>query len=176
MADVLFGDYNPAGRLPVTFYKSVKQLPAFTDYSMKGRTYRYFTGKPLYPFGFGLSYTTFEYSDIRVDKDSAGPDDTLRISVNVKNAGGRDGDEVAQLYVKSLTSEPDKPIKSLKGFERVNVPWGESRTVTILLPVQALRDFSVRRNEYVVRPGNYELEVGSSSADVHLRKIIKITG
>ncbi len=174
VADVLFGDYNPAGRLPVTFYKSVKQLPPFTDYSMRGRTYRYFTGRPLYPFGYGLSYTSFGYSDLLVNKDIAGPTDTLRVSVNIGNTGGRDGDEVAQLYVKSLTSEPDKPLKSLKGFERVDIPRGESRTVTFVLPVSSLQDYSVRRNGYVVRPGKYELEVGSSSADIHLRRIVKI--
>ncbi len=175
VADVLFGDYDPAGRLPVTFYKSVKQLPPFTDYSMEGRTYRYFTGKPLYPFGYGLSYTTFTYSGMHVNKDIVGQGDTIRVSVNVRNTGERDGDEVAQLYARSLTSEPDKPIKSLEGFKRVSVPHGESRTVTFVLPVRSLKDYSVRKNEYVVRPGKYELEVGSSSAEIHIRKLVEIT-
>ena len=110
LADVIFGDYNPGGRLPVTFYKSVNDLPAFDDYNMKNRTYRYFTGEPLFPFGFGLSYTTFEYSKLKVEKNlKAG--DTVMVSVIVKNTGKMAGDEVVQLYVSNLTSLYPAPIR-----------------------------------------------------------------
>ncbi len=174
VADVLYGDYNPAGRLPVTFYKSVKDLPPFTDYNMKGRTYRYFEGTPLYPFGFGLSYTSFEYSDLKSSSDVAKPGDTLVVSVRVKNAGERDGDEVVQLYVKDLTSQVPQPIKSLRGFERVFIPKGETKTVKILLPVRSLRYFSDKEKGYVVEPGRYELQVGASSGDIRVKRTITV--
>ncbi len=174
VADVIFGKYNPAGRLPVTFYKSVKQLPPFTDYSMKGRTYRYFKGTPLYPFGYGLSYTTFKYSDLKVSKSVAKPGDKVTISVNVRNTGKMNGDEVVQLYVRDLTTRKNQPIKSLKGFDRVSIKKGETRTVRITLPVESLKDYSVKENGMVVHPGKYELEICSSSRDVRLRKTITI--
>jgi beta-glucosidase len=137
IADVLFGDYNPAGRLPVTFYKSVDQLPAFTDYSMKNRTYRYFTGQPLYPFGYGLSYTSFGYSNPTIT-----PGKEVKVSVEVENTGARDGDEVVQLY---LTA----PFKALAGFRRITLKPKERRTVAFtLLPAQ-LRG-----------AGSYEISVG----------------
>src|SRR5262249_10924153 len=118
VADVLFGDVNPSGRLPVTFYRSVEQLPPFADYDMKGRTYRYFEGDPLYAFGYGLSYTRFEYSDLKLDKASLGPRDPLEVSLAVKNAGSRPGAEVVQLYTRALASDVPMPIRSLRGFER----------------------------------------------------------
>ena len=111
VADVLFGDYDPAGRLPVTFYKSARDLPPFEDYNMvpdslgQGRTYRYFTDVPLYPFGFGLSYTKFNYSNLKVSSGPVKANDTIKVTVNVRNVGERDGDEVVQLYVKDLMSK-----------------------------------------------------------------------
>ncbi len=174
VADVLFGDYNPAGRLPVTFYESAKDIPPFTDYSMQGRTYRYFKGTPLYPFGFGLSYTTFDYSDLNVSKDVAKPGDTLTVSVKVKNTGERDGDEVVQLYVKDLTSKEPQPIKSLKGFDRVSIKKGEVKTVEISLPVRSLKYYDDAKMGYVVEPGKYELQVGSSSSDIRLKRTITV--
>lgn len=180
VADVLFGDYNPAGRLPITFYKSIKDVPPFEDYRMsagsygEGRTYRYFKGRPLYPFGFGLSYSKFEYSGLKVSKEKAKVGDTLTVSFNISNTGERDGDEVAQLYVRDLTSKEPQPIKSLEGFKRVSVNRGEPRHVEILLPVESLRYFDVSRNDYVVEPGKYELQVGSSSADIRLREVVTI--
>jgi beta-glucosidase len=182
VADVLFGDYNPAGRLPVTFYKSVKDLPPFDDYNMspdslgKGRTYRYFSGVPLYPFGFGLSYTKFEYSNLKVDRESAGPYDTIHVTAAIKNVGKRDGDEVVQLYVKNLTSKEPQPIKSLKGFKRISIKSGEAQTVDILLPVNSLKYFNEKKNDYIIEPGKYELQLGSSSSDIRLKKVITITG
>ncbi len=174
VADVLFGDYNPAGRLPVTFYKSVKDLPPFTDYNMSGRTYRYFKGTPLYPFGFGLSYTNFKYSDLNVSKEVAKPGDTVMVSVDVKNTGERDGDEVVQLYVKDLTSKAPQPIRSLKGFDRIAIRKGEVKTVRIPLPIRSLKYFDKKRNEYVVEPGNYEIQIGSSSEDIRLRETLEV--
>ncbi len=174
VADVLFGDYNPAGRLPVTFYKSAKDIPPFTDYNMAGRTYRYFKGTPLYPFGFGLSYTTFGYSHLKVSKDVAKPGDTLTVSVNVKNTGERNGDEVVQLYVRDLTSREPQPIRSLKGFDRVSIRKGETKTVRIALPVRSLKYFSDKKNEYVVEPGKYELQIGSSSSNIRVKRTITV--
>ena len=133
IADVLFGDYNPAGRLPVTFYASDKDLPDFNDYSMSNRTYRYFKGQPLYPFGYGLSYTTFSYDALKMPATlNAGNGAT--ISVRVTNTGAMDGEEVVQLYVSPSTAGKGKdPIRELKGFQRVFLKKGESRTITFTL-------------------------------------------
>jgi beta-glucosidase len=124
LADVLFGDYNPAGRLPVTFYKSEDQLPPFDDYSMKGRTYRYFEGEPLYPFGYGLSYTTFTYRNLRAP-DAARAGSPVQVTVEVENSGKRDGEEVVQLYVKH-----PGVVRELQGFERVPLRAREKKTVS----------------------------------------------
>jgi len=128
IAEILAGVSNPAGRLPVTFYKSVDQLPPFTDYAMKGRTYRYFKDEPLYPFGFGLSYSTFEYSGLSARRTRNG----ATIQVTVKNASARDGDEVVQLYVGGGAGE-EAPIRSLRGFQRIHLRAGESRQVSFTL-------------------------------------------
>jgi beta-glucosidase len=128
VAETLAGVSNPAGRLPVTFYRSVDQLPPFTDYAMKGRTYRYFEGEPLFPFGFGLSYSTFAYSGL-VAKRTAG---SAEVRATVRNASSRDGDEVVQLYLEG-GSDPEAPIRSLRGFQRVHLRAGESREVTFTL-------------------------------------------
>ncbi|MCL4540456.1 MAG: glycoside hydrolase family 3 C-terminal domain-containing protein [Bacteroidetes bacterium] len=174
VANVLFGNYNPAGRLPVTFYKSVKQLPPFADYSMQGRTYRYFYGTPLYPFGFGLSYTAFKYSNISVSKKIAKSGDTLTVSVNVENTGKRDGDEVVQCYVRNLTAKGKHPIMSLVGFDRVHIKRGETRNITIPLAIESLKLYSVKHARYVIEPGKYEVQIGSSSKDIKLKKTITV--
>ncbi|MCL5021297.1 MAG: glycoside hydrolase family 3 C-terminal domain-containing protein, partial [Bacteroidetes bacterium] len=180
VADVLFGDYNPAGRLPVTFYKSVKDLPPFTDYNMSpdsvghGRTYKYFTGTPLYPFGFGLSYSKFAYSKLEVSKKKVEPEDTIKVSLNVRNIGKYDGDEVVQLYAKDLTLRKYQPIKSLVGFNRVNIKKGDSKTVTLMLPVRSFKYFSEKLNRYIVPPGKYEIQIGSSSSDIRLQTIVRV--
>jgi beta-glucosidase len=158
LADVLFGDYNPAGRLPVTFYKSVDQLPPFEDYRMAGRTYRYFTGEPLFPFGYGLSYTRFAYTGLQVPKRvRAGEDITVR--VRVTNLGRVAGDEVVQLYVKHLTSSVPVPIRSLEGFKRINLKPGRSEMVSFTL---APRQLSVIDNQSrrIVERGEVEIAVG----------------
>lgn len=128
VAELLAGDYSPAGRLPVTFYKSVDQLPPFGDYAMKGRTYRYFSGEPLYPFGYGLSYTSFAYGRPVLSKASVHAGDAVEVSVDVRNSGSRDGDEVVQLYVSRKAD--GAPVRSLRGFQRVHLKAGESRTVS----------------------------------------------
>ena len=128
IAETLAGVNNPAGRLPVTFYKSIDQLPPFTDYNMKGHTYRYFKGEPLYPFGYGLSYSTFAYSDLSAKRTSSGAE----IRATVKNTSSREGDEVAQLYIAG-GSEEDAPIRSLRAFQRIHLKAGERREVEFTL-------------------------------------------
>jgi beta-glucosidase len=142
LADVLFGDYNPAGRLPVTFYRSARDLPPFEDYAMEGRTYRYFRGTPLYAFGHGLSYTRFEYSGLHVSRPTLGPKDRLEVSLDVKNVGSRDGDEVVQLYVAGGPAE-SAPIRSLRGFQRIRLKAAERREVTSVLPAASLPESPV---------------------------------
>ncbi|KHE67595.1 glycoside hydrolase family 3 C-terminal domain-containing protein, partial [Capnocytophaga sp. oral taxon 329] len=132
VADVLFGDFNPSGKLPVTFYKNTEQLPDFEDYSMKGRTYRYMTDKPLFPFGYGLSYTTFDISKGRLSKSSVEAGEGVKFTAHVKNTGNRDGAEVVQVYVRKV-GDTEGPLKSLRGFRRVDLKAGESRTVSIEL-------------------------------------------
>ncbi len=158
LADVLFGDYNPAGRLPVTFYKSETQLPAFDNYSMEGRTYRYFTGEPLYPFGHGLSYTTFKYSNLKV-LSKAITGQPIRVSVEVQNTGTRAGDEVVQLYVRHLGATGRVARHALEGFRRLNLAPGAKQTVQFTLsPRQLSRlDAQARRVE---APGKVQLFVG----------------
>ncbi len=158
VADVIFGDYNPGGRLPVTFYKSVEDLPDFTDYNMANRTYRYFKGEPLYPFGYGLSYTTFKYSRFKVDK-TYNSGDTVEISVNVKNTGKIAGDEVVQVYLSNLSSSVPVPVRSLKAFKRIHLNAGKTRTVNFSITPDA---FSVidEQNRRVIKPGIFEFTVG----------------
>ncbi|MEJ2076446.1 MAG: glycoside hydrolase family 3 C-terminal domain-containing protein [Acidobacteriota bacterium] len=159
VADVLFGDYNPAGRLPVTFYESVSELPPFDDYSMKGRTYRYFDGPVLYPFGFGLSYTRFQYGDLAIDPGeiSQGGDGTIKAVV--KNVGEKAGEEVVELYVRDLKADVPVPIRSLAGFTRVRLEPGESRTVEFPVTAKQLSLINAQ-NQRVLEPGDFEVSVG----------------
>ena len=166
VADVLFGDYNPAGRLPVTFYASTDQLPDFQDYSMQNRTYRYFKGEPLYAFGYGLSYTTFSYGDAK----TSGKAKNMTVTVPVTNTGKIDGDEVIQVYVKSL-DDAGAPIKSLAGFARVNIAAGETKTVTIDLNKDAFSSYDEATDGLKFRPGNYRILYGGSSLDSDLKSL-----
>ena len=166
VADVIFGDYNPAGRLPVTFYASTDQLPDFQDYSMANRTYRYFKGEPLYAFGYGLSYTTFSYGEGKV----SGKATSMKLTVPVTNTGSLDGDEVVQVYVKAL-DDSDAPIKSLKGFKRVSIPAGQTVPVTVELGKEAFEFYDASIDELSVRPGRYQLLYGSSSRDCDLKAV-----
>jgi beta-glucosidase len=174
VADVLFGDYNPAGRLPVTFYQSVHDLPPFESYDMKGRTYRYFRGKPLYPFGYGLSYSTFAYAPVTPGEFQVGKADTIRMRLQVTNTGARDGDEVVQVYEKGPSQGPAEPIQSLRWFERVHIRAGESRPVAVAIPVSAFQVFNEQTNEFEIVPGTHELLIGSSSSDVRRRVRVSV--
>jgi len=163
IADVIFGDYNPGGRLPVTFYKSVNDLPDFTDYKMENRTYRYFKGEPLYAFGYGLSYTTFKYSKFSAAK-TYNTGDTIKVSVKVKNTGKIAGDEVVQLYISNLSSSVPVPIRALKAFKRIHLLPGEVKTVNFSIAPEA---FSVidEQNKRVVKPGLFEFTVGGGQPE-----------
>ncbi len=158
IADVLFGDYNPAGRLPVTYYKSVDQLPSFENYNMEGRTYRYFKAEPLYPFGYGLSYTTFAYSDLKLPADiKAG--ENISVSVTVTNTGKKDGDEVVQLYLTDEKASTLRPIRQLEGFKRIRLKAGESKTVEFVLNARQLSMIDKKGNR-AIEPGWFTLSVG----------------
>jgi beta-glucosidase len=162
IADVLFGDYNPGGRLPVTFYKSVDQLPPFTDYSMAGRTYRYFKGDPLYPFGFGLSYTNFDYSNLKFSARSVKTGEPIKVSVDVKNTGARDGDEVVQLYLTDVAASAPVPIRALVGFDRISLKAGSKQTVTFTITPRQMSMID-DRGKRVIEPGEFLLRVGDLS-------------
>jgi beta-glucosidase len=174
VADVLFGDYNPAGRVPVTFYRSVDDLPAFDDYAMEGKTYRYFRGSPLYPFGFGLSYTAFQYQEAETEGSVHAVSDTITVEVTLKNVGDRDGDEVIQLYARPVKSVPGDPIRALKAFRRTHLRAGEVRSINLRVPVRELRVYDDARRDYVVRPGQYEFQIGASSSDIRLSAMIHV--
>ncbi len=175
VADVLFGDANPAGRLPVTFYKSAAQLPPFADYAMEGRTYRYFRGEPLYPFGHGLSYSRFEYSGLQLSRPRLGARDTLEVSLEVANSGPRDGDEVVQLYVRGVEAARGAANRELRGFERVPLKAGERKRVRFaLVPERDLAHYDEAGKAFAVRPGEIEIEVGASSRDLRLRGRVRV--
>jgi beta-glucosidase len=172
IADVLFGDVNPGGRLPVTFYKSVDQLPPFTDYDMAGRTYRYMAEQPLYPFGYGLSYTRFEYANLHVEPHQMNADGQVSVSVEVKNIGDRAGDEVVQLYVSYPASQVTRPVKDLKGFARIALRPGETKNVAFTLAARQLAFYD--QGEWMVEPGMVKIMLGASSEDIRLESLIEI--
>ncbi len=174
MADVLFGDYNPAGRLPVTFYQSIDDLPPFEDYQMQGRTYRYFLGEPLFPFGHGLSYTTFQFDNFHIDKAEAKVGDEVMIRVDITNIGDRAGAEVVQLYTRQFAAPPH-PIKELKGFKRIHFQPGECKRVTFTLHVNQL---SFYNGEMIsaVHAGKVVVMIGNSSANLPLKGTFEIVG
>jgi beta-glucosidase len=172
IADVIFGDYNPAGRLPVTFYKSVNDLPPFTDYNMAGKTYRYFTKEPLYAFGFGLSYTVFEYGDPVLSKDEITENETAMVSTQVTNIGDLAGEEVVQLYIKDDMASVVRPLRELKGFTRIQLEPGETKTVEFEITSNELEFYDVEKHEYIVEPGTFTIFVGSSSSLEDLKKVM----
>jgi beta-glucosidase len=176
LAEVLFGDVDPAGRLPVTFYRSTADLPSFTDYSMANRTYRYFTGKALFAFGHGLSYTQFKYGAAQLDRAQAGTNDTIHVKLDVANTGARDGDEVVQVYFRHVKSAVAQPLEALCGFQRVPVPRQQSAHVDIQVPVKGLRYWDTNRKQYVVEAGDYEILVGAASDDIRAKLPLKIAG
>jgi len=169
VAEVLFGDVNPAGRLPVTFYRSTRDLPPFDDYSMSNRTYRYFNGQPLFAFGHGLSYTRFQYSAARLDATKVAANDTLKLAFNLKNTGTRDGDEVAQVYFRHKDSAVSQPKLALCGFVRIHLPPDGIARIALDIPVERFRYWDTTHHQYTVEPGDYELLVGAASDDIRLR-------
>jgi beta-glucosidase len=163
IAETLAGVNNPSGRLPVTFYTGTDQLPPFTDYSMKGRTYRYFTGKPLYPFGHGLSYTSFAFSGLKLSDSAPKAGDTLGVDAVIENTGRREGDEVAQLYL-SFPDAPGTPIRALRGFTRVHLAPGARQTVHFDLSPRDLSSVT-EAGDRVVAAGAYKISVGGGQPD-----------
>jgi beta-glucosidase len=184
VADVLFGDYNPGGKLPTTFPRATGQIPIYYNHRNTGRpadSANHYTSKyldipwtPLFPFGFGLSYTTFTYSNLRASAPSVASGDTLSISVDVRNTGDRAGDEVVQLYLRDSVASVAEPVKSLKGFRRVSLKPGETRTLTFRLGPEALSLYD-RQMRRVVEPGRFLVYVGGSSSDV-INTRFEVTG
>ena len=170
LAEVLFGDYNPGGKLPVTFYASNDDLPDFLDYRMENRTYRYFRGKALYPFGYGLSYTTFSIGKGQLSASTMNKDGEVTLTVPVTNTGKREGTETVQVYVKAL-DYPDAPIKSLKGFQKLSLKAGETATATITLDGEAFEYYDESIDELSTRPGRYQILYGNSSQEKDLKMI-----
>jgi beta-glucosidase len=163
VAETLSGKNNPAGRLPVTFYTGVEQLPPFGDYAMNNRTYRYFRGTPLYPFGYGLSYTTFSYSDLTLPKNAIKAGDPLVVEVTVTNSGKRDGDEVAQVYL-SFPNVAGAPLRALRAFKRIHLKAGEAQKLRLELNE---RDLSIvsEAGEPIIAEGQYSVSVGGGQPD-----------
>ncbi len=174
LADVLFGDYNPGGRLTQTWPRSLDQLPPMMDYNIRnGRTYQYFKGEPLYPFGFGLSYTTFQYSNFRLSSSKFNKAGEIMVSVDVQNTGARTGDEVVQLYVSHLHSAVERPRKELKGFQRVTLKPQEKRTVQIPLRAETLRYWDQGRQQFVLEKDALNVLVGTSAAAVKFQQVVQ---
>jgi len=175
LADVLFGDTNPAGRLPITFYQSVEDLPPFEDYRVEGRTYRYFRGRPLFPFGHGLSYTTFDYSNLHISRPQVPVNGEVTVLADVTNTGACPGEEVVQLYTRAPQAGAARPIKELKGFKRVALEPGQTKTVSFTLSTD-LFAFYNRQMQLVIEPGQIQVMVGNSSENLPLTGEFEIAG
>jgi beta-glucosidase len=176
IADVLFGDINPGGKLPETFYASTKELPPMSDYDLinNPRTYMYFIKPVLYPFGYGLSYTQFEYSNLKLNSDKITENGEVELQFSIKNTGKFKGDEVAQIYVHDSDASIKVPINQLKRFERITLSPGESKTLSFKIPVSEFSFYSSEKNDFKIDPGKWEIQVGSSSKDIRLKKNITI--
>jgi beta-glucosidase len=175
LADALFGDYNPGGRLVTTWPMSLDQLPPMMDYDIRhGRTYMYFRGKPLYPFGYGLSYTSFEYSNLKTSSEELSSDGEITVSADVRNSGSRAGDEVVQLYVAHVGSKVDRPIEELKGFRRVRLEPGKKTTVKLPLKATDLAYWSTEKGAWDVERDQINVMIGSSSEDIKMKKTINV--
>lgn len=173
-ADVLFGDYNPSGRLPITFYASMSQLPPFDDYDIrKGRTYMYLKEEPLYAFGYGLSYTSFSYSNLKIKPAKVKENGSVKIFADVKNTGKVFGQEVVQLYIHDVQASAPRPLKQLCGFSKIALKPGEKKTVEFILPSEKLAFYDVENKKWTVEPGKFEIMVGSSSDNILLKDTIE---
>ena len=175
VGEILFGDVNPSGHLPLTFYASTADLPGFTDYSMSNRTYRYFIGKPEFAFGHGLSYTKFDFKNGKLESKNIPANGTAKVSFTVKNTGKLDGDEVAQVYCRHVNSAVPQPRLALCGFARVHLKRGESSKVTVEVPATRLRYWDTQKKQYAVEPGDYEFLIGAASDDIRLKLPMTIT-
>ncbi len=175
VGEILFGEVNPSGHLPVTFYSSTADLPDFTNYSMSNRTYRYFGGKAEFAFGHGLSYTKFKFQDGKLDSKKIPADGMVKVSFTVKNTDDRDGDEVAQVYFRHIHSGVPQPKLALCGFARVHLNRGETGRVTVEIPAERLRYWDTDKKQYVVEPGKYEFLIGAASDDIRLKLPMTIT-
>ncbi|QAA33074.1 glycoside hydrolase family 3 protein [Clostridium manihotivorum] len=178
IAEVIFGQYSPAGRLSMTWYSSLKDLPPINDYDIiKGkRTYMYYDGKPLYSFGHGLTYTQFKYSDLKVSSEKLAEDEEFTLTLKVKNTGNFDSDEVVQVYIRADKPSVKRPYKELKAFKRVNIKAGQQKELEFNIKVNELAFWDVRSESYLVESGNYTIMVGSSSEDIRLQKSVEIWG
>jgi len=175
LSEVLWGEISPSGKLPLTFCKSPDDLPPFNDYDIsKGRTYQYSTAESLFDFGYGLSYTKFAYTDLKLSKTVYAEGETLKLDFALKNAGSMDGDEVAQVYVKSVDSKIKMPLKQLKGFKRVTLRQGEQKRVSVEIPVSEISYYDETAKRFVVLKGAFDLEVGASSKDIRLTRSFTI--
>ena len=176
IADVLFGDVNPGGKLPETFYASTHQLPPMSDYDLINhpRTYMYFDQPVLYPFGHGLSYTQFEYSNLELSSDKIRKDGDVEIRCTIQNTGQMKGDEVAQLYVHDVNASIKAPINQLKRFQRISLAPGENKVLTFKIPASEFSFYDIKTNDFKIAPGRWELQVGSSSKDIRLKKNLTV--
>ena len=175
LADVIFGDYDPAGRLDVTWPKSISQLPPMMDYNIRdGHTYMYFRGRPLFPFGYGLSYTRFAYSELHTSSESLSAGKSMMVKVQVKNTGHRDGDEVVQMYVKHIGSKVARPALELEGFERISVPAGQIRTVNLPLTAKSLMYWDPSEKKWSLEKDKVKIMIGSSSNSIQLSKLVRV--
>ncbi len=176
IADVLFGDVNPGGKLPETFYASTKELPPMSNYDLIDypRTYMYFKEPVLYPFGYGLSYTTFKFSDLKLNSDKIEENGEVELSFSVENTGKVKGDEVAQVYIHKDNANIKVPINKLKRFQRITLTPGESKAITFKIPASEFSFYSTSTNDLKVDPGKWEIQIGSSCKDIHLKKTITI--
>ena len=175
VTDVLFGDYNPAGRLPITFPVHEAQLPLVYNHKPTGRgdDYNNLSGLPLFPFGYGLSYTTFEYNDIKLSKNNISTTESTTVSFSIKNTGTRDGDEVVQLYIRDMLSSVARPVMELKGFQRIHLRAGESRTVSFAITPEMLSMLDINMKE-VVEPGEFRIMIGEASIDIRLKETLVV--
>jgi beta-glucosidase len=177
IADVLLGDFNPGGRLPYTVYETTKDIPPQTDYDIThGYTYMYYTGTPVFPFGHGLSYTTFNYGNLKLSSDRTTPDGTITLSIDVTNTGSRAGDEVVQFYGHERQCSVKQPNQKLVGFERVHLEAGEKKAVTLELPANRMQIYDVNTHAFVVEPGVFDISAGSSSGDIRAKAEYTVAG
>ena len=173
LADIILGKVAPSGRLPITFYKSANDLPDYTSYAMKGRTYRYYSGEVAYPFGFGLSYVKFDYKMLRAPNLSYQIKDTLTANIVVANLGNMDADEVVQAYIVYPNLER-MPIKELKYFKKANISKGAAQNINIRIPIAELKKWDLSKNNWTLYPGTYKLVIGSNVQDEKLSSSFEI--